>query len=75
LKGENVIEKKNNVAATSGINFEIPQKTYERYLEKQDTISNSRIRPENELFLDALMSIDMANDPDGRKFIEIIKGL
>jgi hypothetical protein len=53
----------------------VSHEAYEKYLEKRDTISNSRIRPDNESFFDALMSVDMANDPDGKKVIEIIKAL
>lgn len=57
------------------MDFEIDQKTYNEYLKKEDYISNERIRPDDENFFDALMSIDMKNDPDGKKIIEIIKAL
>jgi predicted HTH domain antitoxin len=44
--------------------FSITQDAYEKYLEKKDTISNSRLRPEGETFLDALMSVDMTATPE-----------
>jgi hypothetical protein len=53
----------------------IDQKTYDEYLARKDSISNERIRPEDENFFDALMSVDMKNDPDGKRVIEIIKAL
>jgi hypothetical protein len=63
------------MATIPSMNLEISQEAYEKYLEKQDTISNFRIRPDNESFFDALMSVDMAIDPDGKKVIEIVKVL
>jgi hypothetical protein len=51
------------------------QKNYEKYREKNDSITNDRIRPDKQNFFDALMSVDLKNDPDGKKGIEIIKGL
>jgi hypothetical protein len=57
------------------INLEISQRAYEKYLENHDTISNTRIRPDNQSFFDALMSVDMATDPDGKKIVDIIKRL
>ena len=57
------------------MNFAIDQKSYNEYLEKKDYISNERIRPDDQNFFDALMSIDMKNDPDGKRVIEIIKAL
>jgi hypothetical protein len=57
------------------INRDISQRAYEKYLASQDTISNTRIRPENQSFFEALMSVDMAADPDGKKIIDIIKRL
>jgi hypothetical protein len=53
----------------------IDQKSYDNYLAKKDSISNERIRPEDENFFGALMSVDMKNDPDGKRVIEIIKAL
>ena len=57
------------------MDFEIDQKHYEEYLKKKDTISNERIRPDNQNFFDVLLSVDMINNPDGKKVIEIIKSL
>ena len=53
----------------------IDQTTFDEYLAKTDTISNERIRPDNENFFDALLSLDMKNDPDGKRIIESIRGL
>ena len=55
--------------------FSIDKKTYDEYLAKKDTISNERIRPDDQNFFDALMTIDMKNDSDGKRVIEIIKAL
>jgi len=57
------------------MDFVIDQKSYEEYLEKKDYISNERIRPDDQNFFDALMTVDMKNDPDGKRLIEIIKAL
>ena len=57
------------------MDFTVDQKSFEDYLSKKDTISNERIRPDNQNFFDALMSIDMKNDPEGKRVIEIIKAL
>jgi hypothetical protein len=57
------------------MDFEIDQKSYNEYLEKKEYISNERIRPDNQNFFDALMSVDMKNDPDGKRVIELIKAL
>ena len=51
------------------------QKSYNKYLNNDNGIINDRIRPDDENFFDALMSVDMKNDPDGKKVIEIIKAL
>jgi hypothetical protein len=51
------------------------QKSYKKYLAKDNSIINDRIRPDKQYFFDALMSVDMKNDPDGKKAIEIIKAL
>jgi hypothetical protein len=53
----------------------IDQQSYNEYLKKQDSISNERIRPDNQNFFDALLTVDMKNDPDGKRVIEIIKAL
>jgi hypothetical protein len=59
----------------SDLNLEISQKDYENYLSKKNTISNERTRPDDQDFLDALMSVDMAKDPNGKEIIRIIKAL
>ena len=51
------------------------QKSYKKYLAENDYPVNDRIRPNDENFFDALMSVDMKNDPDGKRVIEIIKAL
>ena len=51
----------------------ISQEAYEKYLNKDDTISNTRIRPENETFIDAIMSADMTTTPEGREILETIR--
>ena len=53
----------------------ISQEAYEKYLSKKDIISNTRIRPENEDFFDALMSVDMTATPEGREILDTIKKL
>jgi Zn-finger domain-containing protein len=51
------------------------RKSYKKYRNKNDSIINNRIRPDKQNFFDALMSIDIKNDPDGKTGIEIIKAL
>lgn len=53
----------------------ISKEAYERYLQKKDYISNIRLRPENETFFDAMMSVNMTDTPEGRKILETIKRL
>jgi len=57
------------------MDFVFDQKNYNEYLGKKDSISNERIRPDDQNLFDALMSVDMKNDPDGKRVIEIIKAL
>jgi hypothetical protein len=57
------------------VDLTISQGAYEEYLQKKDVISNTRIRPDNEDFYDALMSVDMTATPDGRKILEAIRKL
>ena len=57
------------------MDFVVDQKTYDEYISKKDSISNERIRPDDQNFFDALLSVDMKNDPDGKKIIEIIRSL
>ena len=51
------------------------QESYKKYLTKDDYPMNDRIRSDDQNFFDALMSVDMKNDPDGKQVIEIIKAL
>jgi hypothetical protein len=51
------------------------QKSYKKYLAKNESVVNDRIRPDKQNFFDALMSEDMKNDPDRKRGIEIIKAL
>ena len=57
------------------MNIAVSQEAYENYLNKKDTISNERIRPENETFFDAIMSADMTKTPEGREILNTIKNL
>jgi hypothetical protein len=57
------------------MDFTIDQKSYNKYITKEDSISNERIRPDNQNFFDALLSVDMKHDPDGKLIIESIKAL
>jgi len=57
------------------MDFTIEQKVFDEYLAKNDTINNERIRPDDENFFDALLTVDMENDPDGKRIIEAIRGL
>jgi hypothetical protein len=53
----------------------VSKEAYEKYLHKKDSIGNTRLRPENETFFDAMMSVDMTATPEGRKILETIKQL
>ena len=53
----------------------ISQAAYEKYLNKKDVITNTRLRPENEDFFDALMSVDMTATPEGREILDTIRKL
>jgi len=57
------------------MDFAMDQDTYNEYLKREDYISNERIRPDNENFFDALMSIDMESESAGKKVIEFIRAL
>jgi len=65
----------NVMANKEGKGVTIDQKSYKEYLAKKDTISNERIRPDNQTFLDAIMTIDMKTHPDGKRVIQILKAL
>ena len=53
----------------------ISQEAYERYLEKKDIVSNARLRPDNEDFFDALLSVDMTATSEGRDILDAIRKL
>jgi len=53
----------------------ISQEAYERYLKKKEAIGNKRLRPENQTFIDALLSVDMTATPERRETLEAIKKL
>ncbi|GHV86040.1 hypothetical protein AGMMS50230_16480 [Spirochaetia bacterium] len=57
------------------MDFIITQEDYNEYLSKKSAINNERIRPDDQSFFDALMTVDMKNDPDGKRAIEIIREL
>jgi len=57
------------------MNLTISQDAYERYLKKKEVIGNKRLRPENESFIDALLSVDMTATPERRETLEAIKKL
>jgi len=53
----------------------ISQEAYERYQKKENPVSNKRLRPDNEDFFDALLSVDMTATPERQKTLEAIKRL
>ena len=57
------------------IDLTISQSTYEKYLSRKHSISNDRLRPENQDFLDAIMSVDMSATSEGRDILNAIKKL
>ena len=63
------------MVAAKPMNLTISQEAYDRYLKKKDVISNTRLRPDNEDFFDALLSADMAATPEGRKILDAIRKL
>jgi len=54
---------------------EVFKNSYAKYKSKGASVHNDRIRPDKQNFFDALMSVDMKNDQDGKRVIEIIKAL
>ena len=60
---------------TSQIKISVSQIAYDRYISQKNVISNERIRPDNESFLDAMLSVDMNATPEGRKILDIIRKL
>ena len=59
------------------INISISQEEYEEYLKSNDTVKNERISPPDVHFLDFIMSpeTDLTRTSEGRRVIEVIKGL
>ena len=57
------------------MDLKFDKEAYSRYVNKKNTISNKRIRPESESFMDALLSADMTATPEGREILEAIKDL
>ena len=57
------------------MNFSISKEAYEKYLEKKGIISNTRLRPDDEDFFDALLSVDMTATPEGRDILNTISKL
>jgi hypothetical protein len=53
----------------------ISDDTYQKYLQKNDVINNSRLRPENENFFDAMMTVDLNATPERREILKIIQEL
>jgi hypothetical protein len=53
----------------------ISKEAYEKYLGKKDIINNARLRPDNEDFFDALLSVDMTATPEGREILDAIRKL
>ena len=63
------------MAAKIQIDLSVSQEAYDKYLLKKNIISNTRIRPDNEDFFDALMSVDMTATPYGREMLDSIRML
>jgi hypothetical protein len=57
------------------LNLSISQAAYDRYLLKKNVTSNKRVRPDNETFLDAMLSVDMTATPEGREILDAIRKL
>jgi len=48
---------------------------WDRYLGREELVSNRRFRPDGESFLDALASVDMTATPERREAMEMIRNL
>jgi hypothetical protein len=59
----------------SQMNLAVSPEAYNRYLLKNNIINNKRVRPDNETFLDAMLSVDMTATPEGRRILDAIKKL
>jgi len=55
--------------------FTLNQESYNEYFAKKYFVGEERLRPKDQNFFDALVSVDMKNDPDGKRIIKIIKSL
>jgi len=55
----------------------ISQEAYDNYIKHSSSNhpQNTRLRPENEDFLDALLSVDMTDTPEGREILDAISKL
>ena len=51
----------------------ISQEAYDEYRQKKEAVSNTRLRPENQTFIDALQSTDMTATAEGVEILEVIK--
>ena len=60
---------------TKPMEITISQEAYKRYRQKKHTVSNSRLRADNEDFFDALLSVDMTATPERRATLEAIRKL
>ena len=51
--------------------------SYSKFLNEKRTIYNSRLRADNETFLDAMLSkeADLRTTPEGQKIIQIIQSI
>jgi hypothetical protein len=61
--------------AAKQLNLSISQDAYDRYLLKKNVTNNKRVRPDNETFLDAMLSVDMTATPEGREILDAIRKL
>ena len=53
----------------------ISQEAYEKHQKKNITVTNKRLRADNEDFFDALLSVDMTATPERRETLEVISKL
>ncbi|MCL2758752.1 MAG: hypothetical protein FWD22_00875 [Treponema sp.] len=59
------------------MDFKISDDIYKRYIQRSENNypQNSRIRPDDMDFIDALLSVDMTATPEGRDILEAISKL
>jgi hypothetical protein len=67
----------NMTKTVNPINITFTDEDYENYLRHRESYypPNSRIRPDDMDFLDALLSVDMTDTPEGRELLEAISKL